>query len=66
MLKLFHPRVARHFLPSFIGMLENPSSKDEELNGAIFMLLTDKAVKRIIEDWDLLSQFLLALVRCQP
>jgi hypothetical protein len=64
LLKLFHPRLARRLLPSIIEVLEKANPSDEELNGAIYILQSRTPIKRITEDWGLLSQFLLAISRC--
>lgn len=64
LLKLFHPRLARKLLPKVIEVLEKEDATDDELNGAIYVLNSRTTVKRITEDWTLLSSFLLAMAKC--
>jgi proteasome activator subunit 4 len=62
-LKLFSSRAFNLFLPDVIRILSNPKSKNSAVNGAIYTLQRKTVIRKVTENWELLSLFLTSI--CQ-
>ncbi|KAL0489595.1 26S proteasome subunit BLM10 [Acrasis kona] len=60
-LKLFHGRLLPKFIRPAIRTLQDLNSTNEQINGAIYILHKSSILKRIMSDWQMLSEFMLAI-----
>lgn len=62
-LKLFTSKLFRDFLPDVISILSDSKNKNSAVNGAIYTLQRKSVVRRITDDWKLLSHFMTSVVQ---